>query len=455
MQFGLIAESIAQESSQNIESIVADSKSMSSTLTAIALNNGTEWPFFEDSSFQVIGRNFRESSSADTVAITPLVNSGNKLRWESFAIDNQDWIEEGLKWEGVATSAPIQSIPVRIYRRGIEGEIIEDVGPGPYAPMWEMSVAPTDPYVINYDTLSDPTFGRVFSSVQSTAAPVLSDLVNPVDFFGSTAQTEEPTSLLVYPVTGNFETNSQMVATLVGSFRWTSFFSMPLHKDDHPAIVVVDDSCGVDFTLRVAEETQFVGYGDHHDSELDEYVQVYDFAPFLETEHNSQGTDCAWTIHIYPGTAFAQEHLDQKPQNMTIVVVFVFFSMSIIFCLYDCAVHSRQRRILKIAAQSERILSILYPKQIRDRLFGQHTAEEAPAEETKDTKETSSKKKRKKSHADPTKNAKYQLKTFMNEDGEGAKVGARGPNEPFGDKPIADLVSDTSDISYYFSFGCG
>jgi hypothetical protein len=443
LQFNLIAEAIAEESSVKISSIIADSKSMSSTMTAMALNSGTEWPFFQDTNFHVIGKNFRDSSDADTVAITPLVDLGNKLLWESFATENQDWIEIGLDWEDVATSAPIGSIPIQIYKRGSDGgEILENVGAGPYAPMWEISQAPTDSYVVNYDTLSHTTYSRVFADVKNSAAPVLSDLVDPVDLFGPNAQSEEPTSLLLYPVSADFESDSEMVATLVGSFRWSSFFSLSLHMEDHSLFLVVDDSCGTDFTLRLeGEETVFLGYGDHHAQGVEDYHQTFDFAPFLETDHSSGSPDCGWKIQIYPGKEFYDEYNDEQPTHMTIVVVFIFFGMSIIFCLYDCAVHSRQRRILKIAAQSERILSILYPKQIRDRLFG-HT-EEAPTDVEKDTKKASSKKnKQAKNHAEPAKN---KLRSFMNEDEEETNTNVTGLKEPFEDKPIADLVSDPFD----------
>jgi hypothetical protein len=61
---------------------------------------------------------------------------------------------------------------------------------------------------------------------------------------------------------------------------------------------------------------------------------------------------------------FYDEFNTNKPAVIATVMVLVFFVTSIIFCLYDCAVHTRRRRILAIAAESERILSILYPIEV-------------------------------------------------------------------------------------------
>ncbi len=426
---------------------------MASTLSSISMQSDTNWPFFYDPNFHVLGKNFRDSSSADTVAFSPLVTIENKLPWEGFSQANQNWITDGLDWDGVDTTEPIESIPSLIYKREMNGSITTDVGPGPFAPMWEISQAPTDSSVVNYDTLSHPICGQIFVDMQKTGEAVLSDLMNPTDFFGYNAGSDEPTSLLVYPITNNFASNGELVAALIGSFSWRSFFTVSLHNHDFLAVdVIVDDKCGQIFTLRVEHDgTTFQGYGDLHEQQFDQYRKVYEFAPFMKTDHMKDSTECVWTIRTYPTTAFYNDFNNDRPAKITTVVVCIFLGMSIIFCLYDCAVHTRQRRILAIAAQSERILSILYPKQIRDRLFGNSHGvnNDKP---TKATEKSTSKKKRK--SIDPAKNAKYQLKEFMNEDTDGAKPAESLPKEPFDDKPIADLVRGSPPFSFlHSSFG--
>lgn len=388
----------------------------------------------------MIGTNFRESSSADVVAFSPLVTLDDKQLWEEFSVASQSWITAGLEWNEVDLSEPVESIPPLIYKRQTDGSMTTDVGTGPFSPMWEISQAPLDTSVVNFNTLADPIFGQVFVDLQSSGEAVLSDLMDPTDFFGPMAETKEPCSLLVYPIAANFSSNGEMVATLIGSFTWRSFFTFSLHEHEFLAVdVVVDDKCGQSFTFHVNHDgTTFRGYGDEHEQEYDSYEKEYEFAPFLKSDHMEGDSECVWTIRMYPTTAFHNHFDDDRAAKITAIVVCIFLGMSIIFCLYDCAVHTRQRRILAIAAQSERILSILYPKQIRDRLFG-NTQEVNVDKSGKELKKTSSKKKRK--NLDPAKNAKYQLKEFMNEGADGSRSGLNGPKEPFDDKPIADLVS--------------
>jgi hypothetical protein len=396
--------------------------------------NSTYWPLFYNSNFHVLGTNFRASSSANAVALAPFLHVGEKKTWETFSVANQDWIVDGLAWDGVALSNPVDSIPSMIYKHGSNGRFTTDVGDGPFAPMWEISPAPKDSSVVNYDTLSHPILSKSFETVQKTGDPVLSDLIADADLFGSSAfDTNEPVSVLMYPVNDNFTLHGNLVAMLMGSFSWKSFFAMSLHDYGMLSVsVVADNKCNHNFTFVLTQNgTTSKGYGDNHEQRFDQFRKHYDFAPFLKTYIGNEGFDCAWTISMYPTSDFYNVIYDDRPVRITTVVVSIFLGMAIIFGLYDCAVHSRQRRILAIAAQSERILSILYPKQIRDRLFGS-SDEDHGKKSGKETKKISSK--------NPSKSAKYQLKEFMDEDGVGRKSLTKGATESFDDKPIADLV---------------
>jgi hypothetical protein len=133
---------------------------------------------------------------------------------------------------------------------------------------------------------------------------------------------------------------------------------------------------------------------------------------------------------------------------------------------FSTAVHTRQRRILAIAAQSERILSVLYPKQIRDRLFGFGEMIGAgvglgggggtatPSATTTDNTESNSNKSPKRKHARRNKKSSdgpnshqptnQRLKTFINEDGASGHTESTGSGDALESKPIADLFPHTT-----------
>jgi class 3 adenylate cyclase len=442
-QFDIIAEAIVDGSADTVAHVLTDCRTMASTLTALAINSETDWPFFTDPNFHVIASNFRLSSSAERVAIAPIVEVSNRWLWEDYSVEQQGWIEDGIIWQGIPIPDPVDDIPSRMYKR-VNGQMVDERGPGPFAPLWETSLAPSDPSVVNFNMLSHPTFSRVFDDVQKSYQPVLSEAVDPTEFYGQAAKVDTPTSVLAYPISSDFEGN-HMVGTLIADFTWESFFSVSQRNDDIPhVVVVVDDNCTQVFTFHVhGANVTFAGYGDVHDHQYDQYEEAYRFAPFLKTDH-SGGPQCEYTVHVYPSTEFYDEFNTNKPAVIATVVFPVFFVTSIIFCLYDCAVHTRQRRILAIAAQSERILSILYPKSIRDRLFG--TSPEYTEKETVssgDQKEKD-KKQRTKSQHDQHKSVKHKLKSFMNEGTEGGKTDNESTGDPFDSRPIADLFPHTT-----------
>jgi hypothetical protein len=189
-------------------------------------------------------------------------------------------------------------------------------------------------------------------------------------------------------------------------------------------------------------------------------------APFLTTDHRDAGRDCQYALNLYPTIEFQEPYETNQAAIVTGIVVSIFLAGVIIFCAYDLAVHSRQRRILAIAAQSERILSVLYPKQIRDRLFGftemigvgvggggaTPTASTGP-----DTSPNNEQKhKRKHHHHHRHKNkmfdatskshqpTKQRLKSFINEDGASGHTESTGGGDVLESKPIADLFPHTT-----------
>jgi hypothetical protein len=187
-----------------------------------------------------------------------------------------------------------------MYKR-VNGQMVDERGPGPCAPLWEMSLAPSDLSLVNFNMLSHPTVSRVFDDVQRSHQPILSEAVDPTEFYVQAAKVDTPTgtSLLAYPISSNFEVN-HIVGSLIADFTWESFFSVSQHNNDIPhVVVVVDDNCTQVFTFHVhGANVTFAGYGDVHDHQCDQYAEAYLFAPFLKTDHSSGGPPCDYTVHV-------------------------------------------------------------------------------------------------------------------------------------------------------------
>lgn len=469
-----------------------DMNSLASSITAIAAGLQTIWPYFTTASFPVIGSNFRHSTAAQLVALVPRVETTDiKDSWQTYSVLNQDWIQQGLLYDAKSTNStmvlpPDEEIPSKVYRRiGFDHtKTVPVSGPGPFGPLWQMSPAPYDASPVNFDMLSDPTFDRIFHSVEEANIPILSqEMDSTVSLFGaSTVSTAgQPTSIMVQPVQFNFDestmansTSTQMVATLVAEFLWESFFRLAPYEDFPSVYLVVTNECSANgpFTYAVVgNNVSFVGYGDLHDTQFDSYQATYPFAPFLTVDPGDDdggisSSKCGqYLLHLYPSSDFYNEYIDsQRAAAITAIVVSIFAAASFIFCCYDCAVHVRQRRILAIAAKSERILSVLYPKTIRDRLFnglnmigvgsldGDNNSKPPFANGGGIVKSSSkgrrNKPRSKKSDKNPhhRHGTKHQLKSFISEFESACEDtnGGISTDAALASKPIADLFPHTT-----------
>jgi hypothetical protein len=242
---------------------------------------------------------------------------------------------------------------------------------------------------VNFDMLSNPVFGRMFHTIENVNIPILSQEMNStVSLFGTSAMNTsgQPSSVMIIPIQRSIfdqsvittDTDSKVVGTLVAEFLWESFFRLASYDDVPNVYLVVNNVCSENrsFTYAVSDQSvTFLGYGDLHEAQFDSHEATYNFAPFLKIDSGDENgefsSSCGrYLLYIYPSSEFYTEYVNnQYAGSVTGIVMGAFAVASLIFCCYDCAVHVRQRRILTIAAQSEKILSVLYPKTIRDRLF--------------------------------------------------------------------------------------
>lgn len=371
------------------------------------------------------------------VFLAPLVRGEEEQeKWAKYSQQNQGWIREviGLTQQQQQPGLlNVSDIFPTIFRRS-NGENIPEQGPGPFLPLWQ--TFPTiDSLVVNFNLLSDPHYNEVFNSV------VESNGLAMTDFLGITNQglvelsgpdTEylvavQPYSLFLAPVFKD-STNQEVVAILNSEVSWLPIFARASDEDIPPVDVVIDEGCQQKITIRIkAQNADFIGFEDFHDSTHDEYEVAFPFAPNVPSHHLA-GPDCSYTIRVFPTQEFWDTYHTNNPGSTAGVIAAAFFFFGIIFCLYDAAVHMRQKRILNVAAQSEKMLSVLYPKSIRDRLFG---IEEKQEEDLKGVPN----KKRKQMKEDLLKATRYQLKHFM----KSSPSGQVDSLEAFGSKPIADL----------------
>ncbi|KAL3926449.1 MAG: hypothetical protein SGBAC_013470, partial [Bacillariaceae sp.] len=445
-EFDVIVDDIKHISQDRASDLVADFRSLSSTITGLAINAKTTWPFFTDINYPMIVANFMATTGVTLVGLAPIIKNQQELQlWANYSQANQGWIPQSLLMERQPDPFNFTRIFPSVFRQSA-GERIPEEGEGPFAPMWQMLQAPRDGKVVNFNMLSDPHFQDIFDSLVEKKSGGLSNrlgrsnagLMENFDDQTKWYVSAFPVSMYIVPVFKD-AMNQEIVATLSAGFNWSPLFALPSDEVTPPVDVVIDDGCTNQFTMRVTGSTsEFLGFSDLHDSSYDEDERSFPFAPALTTHHVG-GEDCSYVVRVFPTKSLWEAYHTSYPSSMAGIITGVFVLVGIIFYIYDAAVHMRQRKILTIASRSEKILSVLYPKTIRDRLFG--IEEEAKTnEEAKEEPKTSQSAIRRFNEDLLKKATKYQLKSFM-------KSTPSVPTEAtefMGSKPIADLFLDAT-----------
>jgi hypothetical protein len=190
----------SEASFQSIGGILA---TMSSSMTAFSLGQGTQWPYYTHIDYEVFGQSVLSTSGAQMVSWSPIV-TGEVERdiWGAYSTENDAWVEEGLELrvanEGITMPAGPLDVPPKIYRRNPSGKSVVETGWGPFVPVWQMAAAPIDPSIVNFNLLSDDHFNAAFAAVRLTKNQVLSELVDASALYGSSAVADEERYLRAY-----------------------------------------------------------------------------------------------------------------------------------------------------------------------------------------------------------------------------------------------------------------
>ena len=116
-----------------------------------------------------------------------------------------------------------------------------------------------------------------------------------------------------------------------------------------------------------------IGYGDHHDPRFDEWERRGDFTSLKLVDGTITGVHvdptCLYHIHLYPTQKFRNIFYTSLPLKITVSITAVFLFTIFMFLVYDRLVERRQKVVATKASQTAAIVSSLFPKNVRDRLF--------------------------------------------------------------------------------------
>jgi hypothetical protein len=392
--------------------------SLASLIQAHAMDTNQTWPLVTVSFFETHVMATRSLTEAYGVTLFPFVESSNREDWEIYSVQHRDWLNESyatqreifgsdnlglndttnVDWFDFLWTSDYKDPLNPDFSAGIADRIFRtrhvyddshnpriDTSTGPYFPQWQ--AAPASKYYQSTVNLNYACYDDFFEQTK-----IIRNTSNSAFGIAWTDQsTEGYVSTLLYPIFDLFYGGEKKVVAFLGlDLLWNSFLKSILHQGNKGVYVVVENTCNQTFSfLLEKDDSSFLGDGDAHDTNYDSMERSTLFGHKLMepvTEETYIGAPlfadfCATTFRIYPTKAMEDYYVNNLPVVATVVVLGVFLFTSIVFVLYDWIVERRQKLVMTTATRADRLVSSLFPKEVKEQLYEKNASEELSPED--------------------------------------------------------------------------
>ena len=180
-----------------------------------------------------------------------------------------------------------------------------------------------------------------------------------------------------YPVFSDLAGTRDVVAILSMTTKWESFLLPNLPPDPNGLVVVIWNECNQAITFEITgADVTYLGPGDFHEIEYDDLKQTHTLDTDISTFSMIQLSDgfCPYKATVYPSSQMREEFESTSPVAYTVGVATIFAFAIAVFILYDFLVERRQKFLAETAHKSSVIVSGLFPRTVRDRLYQEKQA---------------------------------------------------------------------------------
>ena len=196
-------------------------------------------------------------------------------------------------------------------------------------------------------------------------------------FITQLAYENDPVADLYVPLFDDFsKADRRLVGVLTCVVYWRTYFVNIVAENAHGITVVLENTCNQIFSYQIdGSNVTFLGPGDLHDHQFENLEVATSEEAFLQVqqEYRNVSGSCLYSIRIYPSVDLQSTFVTERPVIYTVVLASIFLFTSCIFLLYDCIVERRNRLVVSSAIASNAIVSSLFPKTVRARLYKNKT----------------------------------------------------------------------------------
>jgi Adenylate and Guanylate cyclase catalytic domain len=234
--------------------------------------------------------------------------------------------------------------------------------------------------LVLYDQLSDDGRSKSVQEMISSNRQSMSELfVRQGGLYDLVGGVGEPGIILSTPVFFSRD-GEKIVGAVVSEYLWRDFLRNAANPSFSDLVdIVIESSCGGSFTFRLnsANELVPVANEDIHEERFEALHQTSlysDMELILQppsSERNETGAACRYRYSVYATSELEAQFQTSNPSLTAAVTFVLFFVIALLSGAGDYLIAKRHGKVFEAAKRSTKIVSSLFPKSCRGRLYSE------------------------------------------------------------------------------------
>ena len=364
---------------------------LSNEITAYAQQQNETWPFVQLPLLESYAKTFFDHSKAEFVGVNNEVSHAQRDAFIRWTTDHyQSWLEEShmLQYGNLDRLSTNEST----YNEYISTQSEPGFPPEKELDSYSVRIAQSPPMraygpTMNLNIASINGITDIIEAVKVLQNETLVTAVKPFNAvpaeehknFHTDSNADHPHSFMYTPIYQRVrDPDSDIVGTLSSSVAWDASMQNLLPETVTGILCVIKNDCDQTFTYKVSGPLAYYqGKGDHHNPAYDDMVVELDLSVHTHPDFKTTPGHCQYSMHIYPTEEFESDYTTPMPLTFSLAVLGTFVLVAVVVLVYDWMVQRRHRELVSTAARSNKLVSSLFPGDMKDRILEQQDGSES------------------------------------------------------------------------------
>ncbi|KAL7569519.1 hypothetical protein ACA910_013893 [Epithemia clementina (nom. ined.)] len=421
------AGKVLQALGASLDKAIAGVDAFVTSILSHARDTNQTWPFVTVPDFEARSTKFLALTKAMVFIMYAFVTQETRLEWEQYTQQHgRDWTSKSMDYlkrnnlfQDVYRTRNISQYLDFIHDySAFEGDTPQGLpytNPGPFLPTWQTAPLIPTTTVYNWDvaTVVDNTSVLKCLEVHKVTLSKAYHIAYPgdtsldaenqawADYFSPYITTGEnpmePLSDFYYPIiedavdwrnirsdTNYDPSKHRVVGIFAQSVYWRDMIKNLLPDGMIGILAVFESPCNPVFTYEInGQSVKYLGVGDFHDSrykdmEMSSTLQnlnKFDVGEIAYSYVPLEQDTCPWTVRVFPSAKFEARYKSTNPIIFTVAAALIFIFTTTVLVFYDRYVERRQHIVMESAVRSDKIVSSLFPSNVRERLYHEEQKE--------------------------------------------------------------------------------